>query len=58
MNTHHQLGEHAVQLLSRRNGQHRIHGMQREVGVMADSVGDLWLLASLEAAQDGGPATG
>lgn len=53
--THHKLREHAVQLIVAGNGERGLHGLQDEV--LAQPVGDLWVVIALEAAEDKGHAT-
>lgn len=52
--THHQLGEHDVQLLHRRHGQRGLHGLQGEAAVIAQPVCDLGVVAAAKAAEDEG----
>lgn len=53
--THHQLREHPVQLVIARHGQRRFHGLQGKV--LPQPVGDLRVLAAVEAAEDKGEAS-
>lgn len=52
--THHQLGEHGIQLLHGRHGQRGLHGLQGEAAVIAQPVRDLGVVAAAEAAEDEG----
>lgn len=55
LNTHHKLREHAVQLIVAGNGECGLHGLQNKV--LPQTVGDLWVVIALEAAEDKGHAT-
>lgn len=52
--THHQLGEHGIQLLHGWHGQRGLHGLQGEAAVIAQPVRDLGVVAAAEAAEDEG----
>ncbi len=52
--TYHQLWEHGVQLVIAGDGQRRLHGLQGEV--LPQTVGDLWVVTALEAAEEEGHA--
>lgn len=53
--SHHQLGEHAIQLVVPWHRQRRLHGLQGEV--LPQPVGDLRVIAAVKTAEDEGEAT-